>query len=35
VELNLYGVASLFERPGAPPVAPAEGADPATPRPGG
>jgi hypothetical protein len=26
VELNLYGVASLFEKPGAPPVAPAEGA---------
>jgi len=35
VELNLYGIASLFEKPGAPPVAPAEGADPATPRPGG
>ena len=26
VELNLYGVASLFEKPGAPPVTPADGA---------
>ena len=31
VELNLYGIASLFEKPGTPPVAAEDGADPATP----
>jgi hypothetical protein len=31
VELNLYGVASLFEKPGAPPIVPAEGANPEAP----
>ena len=32
VELNLYGIASLFEKPGAPPIASTEGGNNAAPR---
>jgi hypothetical protein len=32
VELNLYGIASLFEKPGAPPIASTEGGNNAAPK---